>query len=131
MHDILDAAEDSALLSASADAAGCLARLGGLANRLAASQADAERTAAHRRTLDLPPASQDALQHCAAAARALSQQSRALYSDKRARTRKAHRACNTPPSCACKCCLACCMMCGFCELVLQSALPPAPSQPAA
>ncbi len=51
------------------DAAGCLARLGGLADRLAACQADAERAAAHRRALGLAPVSDDALQGCASAAR--------------------------------------------------------------
>ena len=69
MSDITRAAEDPALLSATAESAGCLARLGGLADRLFASQADAERAAAHRRALGLPEASSDALQSCSAAVR--------------------------------------------------------------
>ena len=62
-------AEDPALLSATAESASCLARLGGLAHRLAASQADAERAAAHRRALGLPEALSEALQCCSAAVR--------------------------------------------------------------
>ena len=69
VSDIARAAEDPALLSATAESAGCLARLGGLADRLAASQADAERAAAHRRALGLPEASSGALQCCSAAVR--------------------------------------------------------------
>ncbi|KAK9840828.1 hypothetical protein WJX81_007516 [Elliptochloris bilobata] len=69
VKDILRAAEDPALLSATAESAGCLARLGGLSDRLAASQADAGRAAAHRRALNLPAAPDEALQQCAAAVR--------------------------------------------------------------